>query len=169
MSIKLTSAIHTVFNGEYIKSFGGKVLFHYGEGSIKKTGLYDRIINSLNSYGLEYVELGGVSPNPVVSLVRKGIKICQDNNVDFILAVGGGSVIDSAKAISIGYHHRGDVWDFFEGKCQPEKALPIGVVLTIPASGSESSNVSVITNEDGLIKRGFHSDIFLPKFAILNP
>ena len=155
--------------GEHVKSFGKKVLLHYGGGSIKKTGLYERIIKSLDEYGLEYVELGGVLPNPVISIVRKGIKICQDNGVDFILAVGGGSVIDSAKAISIGYHHRGDVWDFFEGKCQPEKALPIGVVLTIPASGSESINVPVVTNEDGLIKRGFHSDIFLPKFAILNP
>lgn len=156
--------------GSEIKKFGGsKVLLHYGGGSIKKTGLYDRVVLSLKENGLDFVELGGVSPNPVVSLIRKGIVLCKKNKVDFILAVGGGSVIDSAKAISIGCNYDGDVWDFFEGKSKPETAIPIGVVLTIPAAGSESSVVTVITNEDGLIKRGYHSEAFLPRFAILNP
>ena len=155
--------------GKEIKLYGKKVLFHYGQGSIKKTGLYERIVKSLQDEGIDFIELGGVQPNPVVSLVRKGIQLCKENNVDSILAVGGGSVIDSAKAISIGAYYDGDVWDFFENKAKPVSALPIGVVLTIPASGSESSTVTVITNEDGLIKKGFHSDVFLPKFAILNP
>lgn len=156
--------------GTEIKEFGGsKVLLHYGGGSIKKTGLYEKVILSLKENDLDFVELGGVSPNPFVSLVRKGIKLCKENKVDFILAVGGGSVIDSAKAISIGCDYEGDVWDFFEGKAEPETAISIGVVLTIPAAGSESSVVTVITNEEGLIKRGYHSDAFLPKFAILNP
>ena len=156
--------------GSEIKKFGGKkVLLHYGGGSIKKTGLYDRVISSLRENGLDFIELGGVLPNPFVSLVRKGIRLCKENKVDFILAVGGGSVIDSAKAISIGCNYEGDVWDFFEGKAEPEAVVPIGVVLTIPAAGSESSVVTVITNEDLLIKRGYHSDALLPKFAILNP
>ena len=155
--------------GKEILRFGKKVLFHYGGGSIKKSGLYEKIMKSLKENGIFVFELGGVRPNPVVSLIREGIKICRENNIDFILAVGGGSVIDSSKAISMGVNYQGDVWDFFEGKAKLESSLPTGVILTIPAAGSESSVVTVITNENGLIKRGFHSSMLLPKFAILNP
>ena len=155
--------------GKEALKYGRRVLFHYGGGSIKKSGLYEKIIKSLKDSGLTVFELGGVKPNPVVSLIRDGIKICRENAIDFILAAGGGSVIDSAKAISMGVNYEGDIWDFFDGKAKLESTLPTGVVLTIPAAGSESSVVTVITNEDGLIKRGFHSSMLLPKFAILNP
>jgi len=155
--------------GEEILKYGKKVLFHYGSGSIKKSGLYEKILKSLKEKDILVFELGGVKPNPVVSLIRQGIQICRENKIEFILAVGGGSVIDSAKAISMGINYNGDVWDFFEGKAKLESTIPMGVILTIPAAGSESSVVTVITNEDGLIKRGFHSDKLLPKFAILNP
>ena len=155
--------------GKEILRYGKKVLFHYGGGSIKKSGLYEKIMKSLQESKISVFELGGVKPNPVVSLVRQGIKICRENDIDFILAVGGGSVIDSSKAISMGVNYKGDIWDFFEGGAKLESVLPMGVILTIPAAGSESSVVTVITNEDGLIKRGFHSSMLLPKFAILNP
>ncbi|MCX6346818.1 MAG: iron-containing alcohol dehydrogenase [Actinobacteria bacterium] len=155
--------------GKDILKYGRRVLFHYGGGSIKKSGLYEKIMKSLKNNGLTIFELGGVKPNPFVSLIREGIKICRENDIDFILAVGGGSVIDSAKGISMGVNYKGDIWDFFEGKAKLESAVPIGVIVTIPAAGSESSVVTVITNEDGLIKRGFHSSMLLPKFAILNP
>lgn len=154
---------------EIKKTGASKVLLHYGGGSIKRTGLYNTVIKSLKEKGLQFIELGGVMPNPGLNIVREGIKLCRKNKIDFILAVGGGSVIDSAKAISIGCNYCGDVWDFFEGKAEPESSIPLGVILTIAAAGSESSVVTVITNEDGLIKRGFHSKIFLPEFAILNP
>ena len=146
-----------------------KVLLHYGGGSIKKTGLYDKVTKSLRDAGVEYIELSGVQPNPRLSLVREGIELCRKNNIEFILAVGGGSVIDSAKAISIGIPYDGDVWDFYTGKASVEKAIPVGVVLTIPAAGSESSGSSVITNEDGWYKRGAGSVLMRPKFAIMNP
>ena len=155
--------------GKEILKYGRRVLFHYGGGSIKKSGLYEKIMKSLKESGLTIFELGGVKPNPVVSLIREGIKICRENDIDFILAAGGGSVIDSAKAISMGVNYKGDIWDFFEGKAKLESAVPTGVIVTISAAGSESSVVTVITNEDGLIKRGFHSSMLLPKFAILNP
>ncbi|MHB1377113.1 MAG: iron-containing alcohol dehydrogenase [Candidatus Humimicrobiaceae bacterium] len=155
--------------GKEVLKYGRKVLFHYGGGSIKKSGLYEKIMKSLKNSGLTIFELGGVKPNPVVSLIREGIKICRENDIDFILAVGGGSVIDSVKAISMGVNYKGDIWDFFEGKAKLESAVPTGVIVTIPAAGSESSVVTVITNEVGLIKRGFHSSMLLPKFAILNP
>ena len=155
--------------GKEILRYGKKVLFHYGRGSIKKSGLYEKVLKSLKESKISVFELGGVKPNPVVSLIRQGIKICRENDIDFILAVGGGSVIDSSKAISMGVNYKGDIWDFFEGKAKLESSLPTGVILTISAAGSESSVVTVITNEDGLIKRGFHSSMLLPKFAILNP
>lgn len=156
--------------GEEIKSFGGKkVLFHYGGGSIKKTGLYGRIIKSLAENQIDYVELGGVQPNPRLSLVRTGIELCKLHDIDFILAVGGGSVIDSAKAIGIGAVYEGDVWDFFTGNATIESTLPVGVVLTIPAAGSEASTGTVITNEDGWYKWSVNSVLIRPKFAILNP
>lgn len=155
--------------GDEIKLYSNRILFHYGGGSIKKTGLYDRIIAVLKEAGIKYIELSGVQPNPRLSLVREGIKLCRNNNIGLILAVGGGSVIDSAKAIAIGTLYDGDVWDFYSGKTLPEKTLPVGVVLTIPASGSEASKSSVITNEDGWYKRALNIDLIKPKFAIMNP
>lgn len=156
--------------GEEIKSFGGKkVLFHYGGGSIKKSGLYDRIIKSLKDSHIDYIELGGVQPNPRLSLVRSGVELCKKHNIDFILAVGGGSVIDSAKAIGIGAVYDGDVWDFFSGKATINTTIPVGVILTIPAAGSEASTGTVITNEYGWYKWSVNSVIIRPKFAILNP
>lgn len=155
--------------GNEAKKYGKKVLLHYGGGSIKESGLYDRVINSLKDAGIEIFELGGVKPNPRLSLVYEGIDICRKNNIDFILAVGGGSVIDSAKAIGIGVTYNGDVWDFYTGKASVNATIPVGVILTIPAAGSESSTGSVITNEDGWYKRAVGSDLMRPVFAILNP
>lgn len=155
--------------GTETKKFGSRVLLHYGGGSIKKSGLYDKVVNSLKEEGISFVELGGVQPNPRLSLVREGIRLCRENNIDFILAVGGGSVIDSAKAIGAGVPYEGDVWDFYTGKARIEKTLPVGVVLTIPAAGSEASSGSVITNEDGWYKRGAGAIIMRPVFAIMNP
>lgn len=155
--------------GEEAAKYGRKVLLHYGGGSIRKTGLYDRVTASLEEAGLEWVELSGVKPNPRLSLVREGIELCRTRGIELILAVGGGSAIDSAKAIAMGAVYEGDVWDFFVGKALPEKALPVGTVLTIPAAGSEASTASVITNEDGWIKRGFNSELIYPRFSILNP
>ena len=155
--------------GAYTSKYGKKVLLHYGSGSIKRSGLYDQVVQSLNDAGVDFIELGGVQPNPRLSLAQKGIELARAEGVDFILAVGGGSTIDSAKCISIGVPYSGNVWDFYIRKAEPEAALGIGVVLTIPAAGSESSDSSVITNEDGLYKIGLSSDIFIPKFAILNP
>src|SRR4030042_3754005 len=146
-----------------------KVLLHYGKGSIKKSGLYDRVCRSLREAGVQFSELGGVVPNPRLGLVRRGIELCRKEKIDFILAVGGGSVSDSAKAISIGVPYQGDVWDFFMRKATVRSALPVGVVLTIPAAGSESSIGMVVTNEDGLYKRDVVDEIVRPCFAILDP
>lgn len=156
--------------GERSANFGKNILLHYGGGSIKKNGIYDKVIKSLKEQNLNIFELGDVKPNPRLSLVRKGIQMCKDNNIDFILAVGGGSVIDSAKAIAIGAKYDGDVWDFFVKGTIAKEAIPLGVVLTIPAAGSESSTSTVITNdEDNNYKRGMQSLEYIPKFAILNP
>ncbi len=155
--------------GAEVEKYGKKVLLHYGGGSIKRSGLYDKIIDSLNKANIEVIELGGVKPNPRLSLVREGIEVCKNNNIDIILAVGGGSVIDSAKAIGAGVKYEGDVWDFFLGKAAVEETLPVGVVLTIPAAGSESSSGSVVTNEDGWYKKAFGGNVIRPKFAIMNP
>lgn len=146
-----------------------KVLLHYGGQSAKKSGLLDQIEASLQEYNIHYVSLGGVVPNPRLSLVYKGIELAKQENVDFILAVGGGSVIDSAKAIGYGVANQGDVWDFYDRKRHATACLPIGVVLTIAAAGSEMSDSSVITKEDGGIKRGYSNDICRPKFAVMNP
>jgi alcohol dehydrogenase YqhD (iron-dependent ADH family) len=146
-----------------------KVLLHYGEGSIKKSGLYDRVVQSLQEAVVAWIELGGVKPNPVLSLVHQGIQLCRENGVDLILAVGGGSAIDSAKAIAAGVPYDGEVWDFFENKAKLKAALPVGVILTIAAAGSESSNGTVVTKEDGLLKRPFSHTLLYPRFAILNP
>lgn len=149
--------------------FSKKVLLHFGGASARKTGLLDRITASLASAGVEWVELGGVRPNPVLSLVNSGIDLCRKEKIGFILAVGGGSVIDSAKAIAVGVPYAGDVWDFYTGKAVPAFAVPLGTVLTIPAAGSESSPGSVITNEAGLLKRALNHDLLYPRFSILNP
>lgn len=155
--------------GKEVKEYSKKILFVYGGGSIKKTGLYDRVVKSLKDNNVDFIELSGIKPNPRLEPVKKGIKICHDSNINFILAVGGGSVIDTAKAISAGALYDGDVWDFYIGKSEIKKALPIGVILTIAATGSEASNSSVITNENGWYKKGVNSDIIRPKFAIMNP
>ena len=145
-----------------------KVLFHYGGGSIKRSGLYDRVVNTLKENNIPYVESGGVVPNPRLSLVNEGIKIVKENHIDFILAVGGGSVMDSAKAIAIGTKYDGDLWDLYTGT-KIKEALSVGVIVTIPASGSEASNSSVITNDKLGLKKGTNSDLIRPKFAIMNP
>ena len=156
--------------GKYTIEYGKRVLLHYGGGSIKKTGLYDKVVQSLKNENIEIIELGGVCPNPVLSLVREGIEICKKENIDFILAVGGGSVIDSAKAISVGAKIDGDIWEYFMDKSKKfDDAIPLGVILTIPATGSESSTSSVITNEENLFKRSLSTTKYIPKFSILNP
>lgn len=156
--------------GRLVKAQGGKkVLVHYGSNSAVKSGLLDKICNALSKEGLEYVSLGGVVPNPRLSKVYEGIELCKKEGVDFILAVGGGSVIDSAKAIGYGVVSDCDVWDLFERKQAPSGCLPIGVVLTIAAAGSEMSNSCVITKEEGWLKRGCNTDYGRCKFAVMNP
>ncbi|MCL2069839.1 MAG: iron-containing alcohol dehydrogenase [Treponema sp.] len=156
--------------GSIIKEYGGsKVLLHYGGGSIKKNGVYDTVKKSLEQAGLEIFELGGVQPNPRLALVKEGIKLCREKNVDYILAVGGGSAIDSAKAISVGIPYDGDVWDFYTGKEVPQKAVPVATVLTIAAAGSETSWSSVITNDEGALKRFLDHPLIYPVFSILDP
>lgn len=145
------------------------VLLHYGSGSAVKSGLIKRVKWALERAGVKTVELGGVRPNPRLSLVYDGIELCKSAGVDFILAVGGGSVIDSAKAIGMGVAGGGDVWDYYEEKRTPEKTLPVGVVLTVAAAGSEMSKSSVITNDKTQVKRGRNAEISRPVFAILNP
>lgn len=156
--------------GKLVKEFGGsKVLLHFGGGSVVKSGLLDRVKKSLDSEGIKYVELGGVHPNPLDTKVYEGIELCKKEGVDFILAVGGGSSIDSAKAIALGCCYEGDFWDFYAYKAQPKAALPVGTVLTIAAAGSEGSPDSVITKSEGMLKRGFGNDMIRPRFSILNP
>ena len=153
-----------------LKKYGaGKVLIHYGGGSAERSGLLLKIRTMLDAASIPFVELGGVVPNPRLSLVRKGIELCRAEEVDFILAVGGGSVIDSSKGIGYGLAYDGDVWDFFDAKAKPEGAVPVGVVLTIPASGSEMSDSTVLTNDEFELKRGCNSDFCRPRFAIMNP
>ena len=155
--------------GDLVKRFGGsKVLIHYGGGSVVRSGLLDRVKASLSNAGVPFVELGGVKPNPRSGLVYEGIDLCKKENIDFVLAVGGGSTIDSAKAIAAGVVYDGDFWDFYAGK-RIEEALPVGTILTIAAAGSEGSPDSVITLEDGMLKRGASGDAIRPKFSILNP
>ena len=153
-----------------VKKYGGhKVLVHYGGRSAKKSGLLDKIFALLRQGGVDFVELGGVVPNPRLSLVQKGIDLCRKEKVDFILAIGGGSVIDSSKAIACGVPFDGNVWDIYMGKAEPASYLPVASVLTIPAAGSEMSDASVITNEDGDVKVGYSNPMSRPKFAIMNP
>lgn len=156
--------------GELVKRFGGtKVLIHYGGGSVKKNGLFDKVTASLEESGIAYVELGGVKPNPRSGLVYEGIELCRKESVDFVLAVGGGSTIDSAKAIAAGVVYDGDFWDYYATDKVIDKALPMGTVLTIAAAGSEGSGDSVITHEDGMLKWGATGEGIRPKFSILNP
>ena len=158
--------------GEALKEAGAhKVLVHFGGGSVRRSGLLDRVEKLLGEAGIEYVELGGVVPNPRVSLVRKGIEIVNSEGIDFILAVGGGSVLDSAKAIGYGVYGGGDVWDFYCGKRKVEGTVPVGSILTLAATGSEMSDSSVITNDetDPIYKRGVNTDFGRVKFALLDP
>jgi alcohol dehydrogenase len=155
--------------GKYVKRFGGTtVLIHYGSGSVIKSGLLNRVKKSLTEHNIKFLELGNVVPNPRSGLVYEGVEICKKNNIDFILAVGGGSVIDSAKAIALGAVYEGDFWDFYTGK-RVEKALPVATILTLTAAGSEGSTGSVITHENGMLKRAANSDLLRPVFSILNP
>ncbi len=157
--------------GELVKQYGGsRVLIHFGGQSAVKSGLIDRVKQSLDAAGLFHVELGGVVPNPHLGKVREGIALAKENGVDFLLAVGGGSVIDSAKAIAYALAEpQEDVWDLYAHTRQAKACLPVGAVLTIAAAGSEMSNSSVITNEETGQKRGYNDDICRPKFAIMNP
>lgn len=155
---------------QLIKQNGGtKVLLHYGGLSAARSGLLGKMQQQLSEASIQWVELGGVIPNPLLSKVQEGIEICKREEVDFILAIGGGSVIDSAKAIGYGAQYDGEVWDFWDGKAVPQSCLPIGVVLTIPAAGSEMSSSCVITKDDGLLKRGVNSDLCRCRFAVMNP
>ena len=156
--------------GEMVRKYGGKkVLIHYGGGSVIRSGLLDRVKKSLDAVGIGYVELGGVVPNPRISKVYEGIELCKKEGVDFMLPVGGGSVIDSAKAIAYGVANEGDVWDFYEHTREAQACLPIASVLTIAAAGSEMSNSTVITNEYNGKKRPYEIDMARPKFAIMDP
>ena len=155
---------------DLIQEFGGKkVLIHYGGGSVIRSGLMQRVTDKLDAAGISYVKLGGAVPNPRLSLVYEGIELCKKEGVDFLLALGGGSAIDSAKAIGYGLMNEGDVWDLYDYKKQAKASMPLGVILTLAATGSEMSDSSVITKEEGLVKRGYSSDFGRPRFAILNP
>jgi alcohol dehydrogenase YqhD (iron-dependent ADH family) len=155
--------------GELLKPHATKVLLHYGGGSIKKSGLYDSVVASLNKAGLAFVELGGVQPNPRLKLALEGIGLCKKEGVDLILAVGGGSAIDSSKCIAMGYYYEGDIWDVYEKDLEVEKALPVATILTIPAAGSEMSDSTVITNEDKQLKYGHSSELVRPLLSVMNP
>ncbi|MGN0688136.1 MAG: iron-containing alcohol dehydrogenase [Oscillospiraceae bacterium] len=156
--------------GELVKKYGGtRVLVHYGSGSVVKSGLLDRVTDSLSASGIVYFKLGGVVPNPRDTKVYEGIELCRREGIDFILSVGGGSCIDSSKAIAAGACYDGDFWDFYCGKARISKALPVGTVLTIAAAGSEGSPNTVITKEQGMEKRGAGSDLLRPRFSVLNP
>ncbi|GHU88395.1 NADH-dependent alcohol dehydrogenase [Clostridia bacterium] len=165
-----------VFGKDTHKQIGGllaphakKILLHFGGGSIKKSGVYDDVTASLKAAGISYAELGGVVPNPRLSLVHEGVKLCREEKVELILAVGGGSVIDSAKAIAMGVYYDGDVWDFYDKGLAVERALPVATVLTIPAAGSESSGDTVITNEALELKFGYGSSKLRPLISVMNP
>lgn len=156
--------------GELIKARGSKkVLVHYGGGSVRRSGLLDRVFASLTEAGIHFIELGGVVPNPRLSLARQGVELCKKEHVDFILAVGGGSVIDSAKSIAYGALLEQDVWDVYDNKVKPTTCLPVGTILTIAAAGSEMSDSSVLTNDETNEKRGYGNELGRPVFSIMNP
>ena len=177
LDFEFVSPTHFVFGkgvenkvGEKLKAAGAKkVLVHFGGGSARKSGLLDRVEKSLERAGLDFIELGGVRPNPEITLVREGQKICKENGIDWILPIGGGSVIDSAKGIAISANYDGDPWDFYAHKTPVTEALPIAVVLTIPAAGSEGSKNSVVSNDELQMKSGCGNDLERPKFAFMNP
>lgn len=152
-----------------IPKYGTKVLLVYGGGSIKRNGIYDQVIKRLNEINVEIVELSGVEPNPRLSTVHRGVDLVNEHNIDFLLAVGGGSVIDCTKAIAVGAKYDGDVWDIITKKTQPKEALPLGTILTIAATGSEMNSSSVITNWETNEKYGWGSPLVFPKFSILDP
>ncbi len=155
--------------GEHAAQYGKKYLLHYGGSYAKKSGLLQQVEDSLKAAGVEYITFGGVVPNPRLSLVHQGVDICKTEGVDAVLALGGGSVIDSAKAIAMGACYNGDVWDFYDGKAAPQEALPVGVFLTIPGAGSEMSNSTVISKDDGMLKRAMASPLVVPQFSLINP
>lgn len=155
--------------GEIVKKHSDKILLHYGESSFKKYGLHDNVTESLQRENVDYIELGGVKPNPETDLIYEGIELCRKEDINFILAVGGGSVIDSAKAISLGVPWSGDFFDFFEGKAVPETALKVGTILTVPGAGSESSTSAVITQKEKQLKVSCDSLLLAPVFSVLNP
>ncbi|MCL6457050.1 MAG: iron-containing alcohol dehydrogenase [Gorillibacterium sp.] len=155
--------------GALLKPHAKKVLLHYVGKSIKKSGLYDAVIASLKASNLDFIELGGVVPNPRLSLVQEGIELCKKEGIDLILAVGGGSVIDSAKAIAMGIFYEGDVWEIYEQGKTISAALPVATILTIPAAGSESSSSTVITNEEKQMKLGYGSNHLRPLLSVMNP
>ena len=157
--------------GELCRSYGAtRVMIVYGGGSVVRSGLLDRVKASLDAAGISYCEIGGVQPNPVDTKVYEALELAKSFKPDFLLPVGGGSAIDTAKAIACGYCYEGDFWDFFIGKAKPQKALPVGVVLTIPAAGSEGSGNTVITNTRTKVKNGLRMPMLLrPKFAVMNP
>ncbi len=158
------------YTGKLIRRFGGtKVLIHYGGGSVKKNGVLESVIESLKKENISFIELGGVLPNPRSGLVYEGIELCKKEGIDFILAVGGGSAIDSAKAIAAGVLYEGDFWDYYIHGKPVNDALPVGTVLTIAAAGSEGSPDTVITHEDGMLKRGASGEALRPRISILNP
>ena len=177
LDFEFVSPTHFVFGkdaelqvGEKLANAGAKkVLLHFGGQSAKKTGLIDRVEKSLSDAGIEFVELGGVRPNPEITLVRQGQKICKEQGIDWILAVGGGSVIDSSKGIGISANYDGDPWDFYDKKVEVTQCLPIAVVLTIPAAGSEASKNSVVSNDELQLKTGVGNNLERPKFAFMNP
>ncbi|NHN30585.1 iron-containing alcohol dehydrogenase [Paenibacillus agricola] len=154
---------------EQLAEYGKRVLLIYGGGSIKASGLYDQVQSQLKQAGAVVHELAGVEPNPRVSTVRKGIALCREHQLDFILAVGGGSVLDAAKAVAVGVPYEGDVWDFLTYKAEIKSALPLGTVLTLTATGSEMNGSSVITNWEENLKKAFGSIHAYPKFSILDP
>lgn len=157
--------------GKLLKEFGAKkVLIHFGGQSAKKSGLIEEVETLLKSEGIEYVEFGGVKPNPRLCDVYRGAEICKNENIDFLLAVGGGSVIDSAKAIALAIANPDcDVWDFYTTSKTPKACAPLGVILTMAAAGSEMSEASVITKDEGQLKRAINNDLVRAKFSILNP
>ena len=156
--------------GRLVKEVGGtRALIVYGGGSVVRSGLLSRVMESLDAAGIPHVELGGVKPNPRDDLVYEGIRLCRENGLDFVLPIGGGSAIDTAKAIADGVPYDGDFWDFYSRKAIVTKALPHGCVLTIPAAGSEGSDSSVITKIDGNLKRGLSTEFHRPRFAVMNP
>lgn len=156
--------------GQIIKEYGYKtIMLQYGKQSIKKSGLYDEVIRSLDENGITVVEMGGVEPNPKLSFVREAVKLAKEKRVEMILAVGGGSVIDSSKATAVGAANDCDVWEFSTRRAVPEAALPVGCILTHAAAGSEMSSSAVITNMELNMKRGFNSEFNRCKFAICNP